>query len=98
MQIDILDDTNKLSRIPAASKDFLIASQVLEHTEAPIAVVENWLAAVKPGGLLIIMLPNKCACADMQVSALCCLLLAMCIYIINHHHHHHDTLAHVACH
>jgi len=59
VEVDIIDDGEKLSSIPADSQSFLIANHFLEHTEDPITTLNNLLRVVKPGGILYIAVPDK---------------------------------------
>jgi SAM-dependent methyltransferase len=47
----------RLADADAASCDRLIASHVLEHLPEPHAVLRQWARAIKPGGVLSILLP-----------------------------------------
>jgi SAM-dependent methyltransferase len=42
-----------------ASYDFLLSSHMLEHSANPIRVLEEWKRVLKPGGLLLLVLPHK---------------------------------------
>jgi Methyltransferase domain len=59
VEVDILDDADKLATVADGSQDFLVASHLLEHMEGPIAVVERWLQVLRPGGVLLLMVPDK---------------------------------------
>jgi SAM-dependent methyltransferase len=48
-----------LSLIPTNTYDFLLSSHTLEHTANPIKAVLEWIRIVRPGGLLLIVLPDK---------------------------------------
>jgi SAM-dependent methyltransferase len=48
-----------LSVIPSEAYDFLLSSHTLEHTANPIKAVLEWIRIVRPGGLLLIVLPDK---------------------------------------
>jgi SAM-dependent methyltransferase len=57
--VDIVDDAETLATIPAASQDFVIASHLLEHCEDPIGAVLNWLRVVRPGGVVVLAVPDR---------------------------------------
>ena len=57
--VDIVDDGEQLSTIPAESQDFIISNHFLEHTENPIGTIENHLGKLKPGGVLFYAVPDK---------------------------------------
>ena len=46
-----------LSSIESASIDKIISNHVLEHVEAPMNVVQEFLRVLKPGGKVIIVVP-----------------------------------------
>lgn len=47
-----------LPGVPAASLDFLHSSHCLEHLPEPVKALTNWLRVVKPGGHLIVTVPD----------------------------------------
>jgi predicted SAM-dependent methyltransferase len=59
LEVDIVDDGEKLATIPAESQDFIIANHFLEHTEDPIGTIGNHLGKLKPGGVLFYAVPDK---------------------------------------
>lgn len=44
--------------VPDGQVDRLIAAHVLEHLERPHQVIKQWQAALKPGGILSVLLPT----------------------------------------
>jgi SAM-dependent methyltransferase len=52
-------DVDGLSAFPPGSQDFVIASHVLEHLAAPIHALAEMLRVVKPGGAIILVLPDR---------------------------------------
>jgi SAM-dependent methyltransferase len=58
-EVDVVDDGERLERIPAESQDFIVANHFLEHTENPIGTIETHLGKLKPGGLLFYAVPDK---------------------------------------
>lgn len=61
---DIIDEGTELSTIQNDAYDYLIAAHVLEHVEDPISALKNWLRVVKPGGHLLIAVPDKRYCGE----------------------------------
>jgi Methyltransferase domain len=59
VDVDIVDDAEKLVTVPTGSQDFLIANHFLEHTEDPIGTIETHLSKLKPGGVLFYAIPDK---------------------------------------
>jgi SAM-dependent methyltransferase len=52
-------DANFLSRyFPPEAFDYLAASQCLEHLHDPHAVIADWLTLLKPGGVIIVTVPD----------------------------------------
>jgi predicted SAM-dependent methyltransferase len=43
----------------AGSLDYFVASHVLEHLGNPIRALEEWTRALKPGGLLYLIVPDR---------------------------------------
>jgi len=52
-------DAQELGAVPDASLDFAHASHCLEHLQDPFAAVRNWLRVLKPGGHLIVTVPDE---------------------------------------
>lgn len=52
-------DANHLSRFVAGTYDYVFASHVLEHMQDPRASLQDWLSVVKPGGHLIVLVPDE---------------------------------------
>jgi GT2 family glycosyltransferase/SAM-dependent methyltransferase len=62
--VHVIDDGAVLATQADDSRDFIIASHFLEHTEDPIAAIENHLRVLRPGGHLFLVLPLKDATFD----------------------------------
>jgi SAM-dependent methyltransferase len=52
-------DAQFLATVPDNTFDFLHASQILEHLVDPKVGLFNWIRVVKPGGYLIITVPDE---------------------------------------
>ena len=52
-------DAQKMGGVPAASFDFVHSSHCLEHMNDVYEALENWIRIVKPGGFLIITVPDE---------------------------------------
>lgn len=59
-------DVDKLSSVPDASQDFVIASHVLEHLAEPLGMLTHIERVLKPGGHLLILLPDRRRTFDHQ--------------------------------
>jgi glycosyltransferase involved in cell wall biosynthesis len=58
VKLDVLSDCEHLA-IRDSSLDFLIANHVLEHLVNPIGTLLDWLRCLKPGGRLLMAVPDK---------------------------------------
>lgn len=64
-ETDILADGFKLlPGVRSGTFDFVCNSHVLEHTPRPTEALDNWLYYLKPGGYLIMAVPDKSECFD----------------------------------
>lgn len=52
-------DGQILDNVPNATFDFLYASHCLEHLRDPTEAVSNWIRVVKPGGHLVVSVPDE---------------------------------------
>ena len=59
VQVDIIDDGERLATVADGSQDFVIANQVLEHFQNPLLAMQNMLRVLKPGAVLYLSLPDK---------------------------------------
>ncbi len=57
--VDLVTDATTLAGVEDRSFDFVIASHVVEHLEDPIRSVINLLRVVRPGGIVLILLPDR---------------------------------------
>lgn len=55
---NIFRDATNLSCIADHTYDFILSSHNLEHFANPIKAIEEWKRVTRPGGALIIVLPN----------------------------------------
>jgi SAM-dependent methyltransferase len=62
--IDVVTDATTLDGIADASFDFVVASHVLEHLENPISGLRHALRVLRPGGVLLLALPDRRATFD----------------------------------
>lgn len=59
VEVDIIDDGEKLSSINDNSADFIIANHMIEHCQEPIGTMRQFLRVLKPGGVLYMAVPDK---------------------------------------
>jgi SAM-dependent methyltransferase len=59
VEVEIIDDGERLESIGNDSVDFVIASHVLEHCENPLGTLRNHLRKVRPGGHLFYIVPDN---------------------------------------
>jgi SAM-dependent methyltransferase len=52
-------DAQLLDNVADASFDFLYSSHCLEHLRDPAEALNNWLRVVKPGGHLVVQVPDE---------------------------------------
>lgn len=59
VNVDIIDDGEKLEKIPDQSLDFIIGCHFLEHCQNPIGAIKAHLSKLKAGGILYLVTPDK---------------------------------------
>jgi SAM-dependent methyltransferase len=59
VQVDIIDDGERLATIPDSSLDFVVANHFLEHTQDPVGTLLNSFRVLRPGGVLYLAVPDK---------------------------------------
>jgi SAM-dependent methyltransferase len=48
-----------LAEIPDESYDFILSSHMLEHSANPLRALQAWKRVLRPGGSIVLLLPNK---------------------------------------
>jgi predicted SAM-dependent methyltransferase len=59
VDVDVLDDGQRLSTIADESQDFVIANHFLEHCEDPLGALGNMIRVLRPGGVVYLAVPDK---------------------------------------
>jgi SAM-dependent methyltransferase len=59
VQVDILDDAERLATIADSSLDFVVANHFLEHTQDPVGTLVNAFRVLRPRGVLYLAVPDK---------------------------------------
>jgi predicted SAM-dependent methyltransferase len=59
VEVDILDDGERLATIADSSLDFVVANHFLEHTQNPVGTLLNAFRVLRPGGILYLAVPDK---------------------------------------
>jgi SAM-dependent methyltransferase len=59
VEVDILDDGERLATVADSSLDFVVANHFLEHTQDPVGTLLNALRVLRPGGVLYLAVPDK---------------------------------------
>jgi SAM-dependent methyltransferase len=59
VDVDRVDDGERLATVPDRSQDFVIASHFLEHCEDPVGTLDAHLRVLRPGGVLLLALPDR---------------------------------------
>lgn len=53
-----VSEATDLSRIADATYDFVLSSHCLEHVANPLAALQEWRRVMRPGGILVLILPD----------------------------------------
>src|SRR5262245_52886640 len=56
---DLIDDGEALTRIAAATQDFVVANHFIEHCENPLQTLLNFARVLRPAGVLFMAVPDK---------------------------------------
>ncbi len=59
VEVDIVDPTGRMAELPEASQAFVLAIHVLEHCEDPLGMLAAWLRVLRPGGVLLLAVPDR---------------------------------------
>jgi SAM-dependent methyltransferase len=59
VEVEHVEDGEKLASIANESCDFVIANHMIEHTRNPIGAIENMFRVLKTNGILYLALPDK---------------------------------------
>ena len=59
VEVDIVDDGERLATIGDESQDFVIANHFLEHCQDPIRALVNMFRVLTPNGVLYLAVPDK---------------------------------------
>jgi SAM-dependent methyltransferase len=57
--VDHMLDAQTYTGIPDNAFDFVISAHVIEHLEDPIGAIKNSLRVLKPGGILLLVVPDR---------------------------------------
>ena len=58
IDVDLVEDGERLPSIPLASQDFIVANHFLEHCEDPILTLETLTSRLRLGGVLYLAVPD----------------------------------------
>ncbi|HEY3324809.1 MAG TPA: methyltransferase domain-containing protein [Planctomycetota bacterium] len=59
VNVDVIDDGEKLAKFGDSSLDFVIANHFLEHAQDPLGTITHLLRVLKPGGVIYMAVPDK---------------------------------------
>jgi predicted SAM-dependent methyltransferase len=59
VDVDVVDDGERLTSVPDESVDFVIANHFLEHCQDPIGALGTMFRVVRPGGIVYLAVPDK---------------------------------------
>ena len=57
-EIDVLDEADRLAAFADDCVDFVVANHVIEHLPDPLVALEQMLRITRPGGVLLLILPD----------------------------------------
>ena len=57
-EIHVVDEADRLATFADNSVDFVVANHVLEHLQDPLGALEHMLRITRPGGVLLLTLPD----------------------------------------
>lgn len=64
VEVDIVDDGERLETIADFSQDFVIANHFIEHCQNPILFIKYMLRVLRSGGIVYLAIPDKCYTFD----------------------------------
>jgi SAM-dependent methyltransferase len=59
VDVDVVDDGERLATFASGSLDFVVANHMIEHTEDPISTLEAQVRVLRPGGILYLAVPDR---------------------------------------
>ena len=59
VDVDVIDDGERLETVADGSLDFVIANHFLEHCQDPLGALGNMLRVLREGGVLYLAVPDK---------------------------------------
>jgi SAM-dependent methyltransferase len=59
VEVEVIDDGERLGSIADGSQDFVVANHFLEHSENPIGALVNMFRVLRTGGILYLGVPDK---------------------------------------
>jgi SAM-dependent methyltransferase len=59
VDVDVIDDGERLETIPDGSLDFVIANHFLEHCQDPLRALSNFARVLRAGGIVYLAVPDK---------------------------------------
>jgi GT2 family glycosyltransferase/glycosyltransferase involved in cell wall biosynthesis len=59
VDVDYIDDGERLMTFADNSQDFIIANHFFEHCEDPLGTLKNFARVVKPGGVIFMAVPDQ---------------------------------------
>ncbi len=58
-KVDYVHDATRLESVEDSKYDFLLACHVLEHIANPLKALKEWHRVLKPGGAILLLVPDK---------------------------------------
>lgn len=66
VDVEVIDDGEKLTKISDNQLDFIIGNHFIEHCQNPLGTIRNHLSKLRNGGLLYYAVPDKNFCFDRE--------------------------------
>ncbi len=66
VNVDIVDNGERLSKVRSSSVDFIIANHFIEHCQDPIGTIITFYKKLRPAGILYMAVPDKRYTFDMH--------------------------------
>jgi predicted SAM-dependent methyltransferase len=66
VNVDIVDNGERLTKVKQGSTDFIVANHFLEHCQDPIGTLITFYKKLRPDGVMYMCIPNKLYTFDMD--------------------------------
>jgi predicted SAM-dependent methyltransferase len=66
VEVDLIDDGERLDSVPDGSQNFVVANHFLEHSENPLGALLNMFRVLRTGGVIYLAVPDKRFTFDLE--------------------------------